>query len=58
MGCVLDIKGLDLCLMIDFGINNDRSWVSVVTLPENTVTSISYTLHFELRKQMMQVHAS
>jgi hypothetical protein len=59
MGCELDIKGLGSCLMIDFGINNDRSWVSVVMLPENIVTwLISYTLHSELRKQMTQVHAS
>ena len=58
MDCELDIKDVDSCLMIDFGINNDRSWVSVVMLPENIATLISYTLHSELWKQMTQVHAS
>jgi len=48
MDCELDIKDVDSCLMIDFGINNDRSWVSVVMLPENIATLISYTLHSEL----------
>jgi hypothetical protein len=59
MGCELDIKGCDSCQMFDFGIINDRSWVSIVMLPENIVTwLISYTLHSELRKQMTQVHVS
>jgi len=58
MGCAMDIKGLDSCPIIDFGISNDSSWVCVVMLPENIVTwLISYTLHSELQKQMTQVHA-